>query len=118
MQKLAELKNTKITLDVSFITKWKKQFGLSQIKNINKYLKNLVQAEISESNELLVSIFDRNAKNEKNDNKIFITKSVTFSNFLIDFMNSTKQSGNSASNKDETEEVEEANSDDFDEDDE
>ena len=118
MQKLFDLKKTKITLDVSFITKWKKHFGLNQIKNINKYLKNLVQAEISESNELLVSIFDRNTKNDKNDNKIFITRSVTFSNFFIDFMKSTKQSDNSASNINETEEVEEANSDDFDEDDE
>ena len=114
MKNFFDSKNRKITLDVSLITKTKKQLGFNGIKNINKYLKNLVKTEIYENNKLLISIF---YEDTKNDNKISIINSLTFSDFSEDFNNLRKQSNN-APESDETDEIEEANSDDFDNDDE
>ena len=106
-------KNTKITLDDSLITQKKRQLGFNEIKNINKYLRNLVETEIYEANKLLVPIFYKNT----NDNQIII-KSNTFSYFLKNFSNLKKQYDNTSFNEDEVDEIEEANSDDFNNDDE
>ena len=106
-------KNKKIALDDSLITQRKKQLGLNEIKNINKYLKTLVETEIYEANKLSVPIFYTNT----NDNQIII-KSNTFSYFLKNFSNLKKQDDNTPFNEGEADESEEANSDDFNNDDE
>ena len=115
MQRYLVSKTGKISLDVSLIIKTKKQLGFNGIKNINKYLKNLAEIEMYENNKLLVSVFH---KNIKNDNKSLIAKPVTFSYYMEDFTKIKKEDDNSPLNRDETDEIEEANSDDFNNDDE
>ena len=73
----------------------------------------IVQKKV-ETHSLLVS----KRENIKNDNKSLIAKPVTFSYYIEDFTKIKKEDDNSPLNRDETDEIEEANSDDFNNDDE